>query len=154
MKNIHILTGKIKSGKTTRLMLWASSQKNIDGILQPVIEGKRFIYHLGSKTLKQLEIADEANAVQIGNYKFSGTVFSWSQNVIVSCLQKDLDWLVIDEIGPLELEGKGLEPAITQIFSERDNFRGNILCVVRNSILEKFIQHYRIENSYEIFNEV
>jgi nucleoside-triphosphatase THEP1 len=74
--------------------------------------------------------------------------------VIVSCLQKDLDWLVVDEIGPLELEGKGLEPAITQIFSERDNFRGNILCVVRNSILEKFIQHYRIENSYEIFNEV
>ncbi|MCL6100749.1 MAG: nucleoside-triphosphatase [Bacteroidetes bacterium] len=154
MKNIHILTGEIKSGKTTRLMLWASSQKNIDGILQPVIEEKRFIYHLGSKTLKQLETAEEPNAIQIGNYKFSGRVFSWSQNVIVSCLQKDLDWLVIDEIGPLELEGKGLEPAITQIFSERDNFRGNILCVVRNSILEKFIQHYRIENSYEIFNEV
>ena len=154
MKNIHILTGKIKSGKTTRLMLWASSQKNIDGILQPVIEGKRFIYHLGSKTLKQLEIADEPNAIQIGNYKFSGTVFSWSQNVIVSCLQKDLNWLVIDEIGPLELEGKGLEPAITKIISERDNFSGNILCVVRDSILERFIHHYRIENSYEIFNDV
>jgi hypothetical protein len=53
MKNIYILTGEIKSGKTTQLMLWASPQKNIDGILQPVIEGKRFIYHLGSKTLKQ-----------------------------------------------------------------------------------------------------
>lgn len=154
MKNIHILTGGIKSGKTTRLMLWASSRKNIDGILQPVIEEKRFIYHLGSKTLKQLEIADEANAVQIGNYKFSGTVFSWSQNVIVSCFQQNLDWLVIDEIGPLELEGKGLEPAITKIISERNDFCGNILCVVRDSILEKFIQHYRIENSYEIFNEV
>ena len=152
MKNIHILTGEIKSGKTTRLMLWASSQKNIDGILQPVIEGKRFIYHIGSKTLKQLEIADEPNAIQIGNYKFSGTVFSWSQNVILSCFQKHLDWLVIDEIGPLELEGKGLEPAISEIFKQVNNLNGNVLCVVRNSILEEFIKHYNLQFKFQLFD--
>lgn len=133
-------------------MLWTLSQKKIDGILQPVIEDKRFIYHLGSKTLKQLEVADEADVVKIGIYKFSQKVFSWAQEVLLVCMQKDLDWLVIDEIGPLELDGKGLEPTITKIISERDKFDGNILCVVRDSILEKFIDHYQLNNSFEIFN--
>lgn len=152
MKKIYVLTGEIKTGKTTRLMLWASTQKNVDGILQPVVEDKRFIYHIGSKTLKLLEALAEIETIRIGNYNFSQNVFSWSQNVILSCFQKNLDWLVIDEIGPLELEGKGLEPAVTKIISERNNFAGEILCVVRESILEKFIDHYQLKNSFEIFS--
>lgn len=152
MKKIHILTGEIGSGKTTGLMLWVSSQKNVDGILQPVVNETRFIYHLGSKTLKQLEVESSNDTIKIGKYNFSREVFSWAQNVLVDCMQKKLDWLIVDEIGPLELEGNGLEPAISKIISERNSFEGNIVCVVRDTMLEKFVQHYRLEHSYEIFN--
>ena len=37
--------------------------------------------------------------------------FLWAQNALFNSLDKNLEWLIIDEIGPLELEGKGLEPA-------------------------------------------
>src|SRR3989339_1089105 len=139
IKKIYILTGEIKSGKTTKLMQWAAG-KNIDGILQPVIDDKRFIYHIGSRTLKileDLESKHESELVTIGKYKFRKSVFDWSQNTLIDCLDKKLDWIIIDEIGPLELEGKGLEPAISKIFMQVDNLNGNVLCVIRDSILEK-----------------
>ncbi len=155
MKNIQILTGSIHSGKTTRLMHWASSQKNIDGIFQPVIDEKRFIYHIVSRTLKMLEVSEnesDEKIIKIGNYRFSKDVFIWAQNVLLHSLDKNLEWLIIDEIGPLELCGAGLEPAITKVFAESEKFEGKILCVVRDSILEKLIEHYKLENTFELIN--
>lgn len=151
MKKIFIYSGEIKTGKTTRLMLWSSLQKNIDGIFQPVVEEKRFIYHIGTKTLKQLEVAESSGTIKTGKYNFSCDVFNWAQKVLKECIYKKLDWLIIDEIGPLELNGKGLEPVASQIISDRDSFSGSILCVVRDTILEKFIEHYRLRGSYELF---
>ncbi len=151
MEKIFIYSGEIKTGKTTRLMQWALAQKNIDGIFQPVVEGKRFIYHIGTKTLRQLEVAGSTDTVKIGKYNFSGDVLLWARNVLSACFYKRLDWLIIDEIGPLELNGKGLEPVASQIIEDRHSFAGNILCVVRSTMFEMFVRHYRLENSYEVF---
>ena len=71
---------------------------------------------------------------------------------MLNSLDTNLDWLLIDEIGPLELNGSGLEPAITQVFAAHQKFNGNILCVVRDSILEKFIEHYKLEDTFELIN--
>ena len=151
MNSIRILTGKIKTGKTTRLMRWAASQKNIDGIFQPVIDDKRFVYHIGSRTLKPLETSETENITSIGKYNFSNETFAWSQKILSEYAAKNLDWIIVDEIGPLELQGKGLEPAVSKLLSDRENIKAQILCVVRDSILEKFIEHYCLQNDYEIF---
>lgn len=151
MKSLLILTGPVHSGKTTRLMQWAAAQKNIDGIFQPVIDDKRFIYHIGTRTLRVLETKDSNNAFVIGKYKFNIEVFNWSQTVLLEALNKNLDWLLIDEIGPLELERKGLEPVISKIFNQIDELNGNLLCVVRNSILEEFIKHYKLQSKFQLF---
>ncbi|OGU64351.1 MAG: hypothetical protein A2499_06250 [Stygiobacter sp. RIFOXYC12_FULL_38_8] len=151
MNKIKIVTGKIKTGKTTRLMRWATSQKNIDGIFQPVIDDKRFVYHIGSRTLKPLETSETENVTSIGKYNFSNQTFAWSQKILSDYAAKNLDWIIVDEIGPLELQGKGLEPVISKLLSERENIHSKILCVVRDSILEKFIEHYGLQNDYEIF---
>jgi nucleoside-triphosphatase THEP1 len=156
MGKVKILTGQVHSGKTTKLMQWAASKKNIDGILQPVIDEKRFIYHIGSRTLKILETAEnisENELIIIGKYKFRKSVFDWSQNILVDCLDRNLDWIIIDEIGPLELEGKGLEPVISKIFNQINKLSENLLCVVRDSILEKFVEHYRLESKYDLINQ-
>ncbi len=152
MKPIYILSGKIQTGKTTQLMYWAASQKNIDGVFQPVINDKRFIYHLSSRTLKQLETDQKKNVTSIGKFNFSNAAFEWARNVLLDCLEKDLDWLIIDEVGPLELEGKGLEPAVSKIISERDKIKAKIICVVRDKILEKFLIHYKLNENFEMFN--
>lgn len=156
MKNLFILTGPINSGKTTKLMQWAATQKNIDGIFQPVIDDKRFIYHISSRTLKILESINSIpknELVIIGKYQFRKSVFDWAQNILINCLNKKLDWLIIDEIGPLELEEKGLEPTISKVFNEIDKLNGNVLCVVRDSMLEKFVKYYKLENKYELINQ-
>ena len=151
MNQVHILTGNVKTGKTTRLMRWAISQNNIDGIFQPVIDEKRYIYNIGTRTLKPLETKETENITTIGKYNFSNETFSWAQNFITNCLEKNLDWIIIDEIGPLELENKGLEPAVSSLFSKRNEIQAKILCVVRESILEKFLKHYRLQDEHLLF---
>ena len=74
------------------------------------------------------------------------------KKLLLDCLSKDLDWLVIDESGPLELEGKGLEPAVSKILIEDEKYGGNILCVVRESLLDKFVEHYMLEDTFELIN--
>jgi nucleoside-triphosphatase THEP1 len=153
-KNIFILTGPVHTGKTTRLMHWAASQNKIDGIFQPVIDDKRFIYQIASRTLKSLEVTTtdkDENIIKIGNYSFSKETFSWAQKFLLDCMSKNLDWLIIDEIGPLELEGKGLEPAVSIIINGRENVSAKIICVVREEILQKFIDHYKLQTSHDIF---
>lgn len=155
MLKIHILTGPVHTGKTTRLMHWASSQKNIDGIFQPIIDEKRFLYHIASRTLRMLESpsnSTDEKVIKIGNYRFSKEVFIWAQTILLNSLDKNLDWLIIDEIGPLELDGSGLEPIITKIFNESEKFSGKILCVVRDSMIDKFVEHYKLENNFVLFN--
>ncbi len=155
MKKIHVLTGPVHTGKTTRLMHWASSQKNIDGIFQPIIDEKRFIYNIASRTLKMLESpsnSTDEKVIKIGNYRFSKDVFLWAQNALLNSLDKNLEWLIIDEIGPLELDGNGLEPIITRIFKGSEKFSGKILCVVRDSMIDKFIEHYKLEDTFELIN--
>ena len=152
MAVIKIFTGAIRSGKTTRLMNWASSQKNIDGIFQPVVENKRFIYHIGDRTLKLLEATDltpPKSIVEIGKYKFNQDIFDWAGNALLKSFTKDLDWLVVDEVGQLELDGKGLGSVISEILDNRHNFNGSIIFVVRDSLLEKFTDKFNHNNSFE-----
>jgi len=154
MAAIKILSGQVHSGKTTRLMQWAASQKNIDGIFQPVIDDKRFIYHLGSRTLKLLETTNstpKSSIIEIGKYKFNNDVFVWAKNALSESFNKNLEWLVIDEAGYLELDGKGLEPVVSEIINSRQKFSGNIVFVVRDYLLLKFIKQYNLEKHYELF---
>ena len=53
-------------------------------------------------------------------------------------------WLVIDEIGPLELEGGGFCEVLKEILSKRE---GKILLVVRETLLEKVKEYFRIEEA-------
>ncbi len=154
MSKINIVTGNIKTGKTTRLIRWALSQNNIDGIFQPVIDEKRFIYHIGSRTLRKLETSETENITTIGKYNFSNETLAWAQNILIGCISKNLDWIIIDEIGPLELNGNGLEPAITNVILQRNNISSQILCVVRETMLELFLQHYKLQNDYEILEKL
>lgn len=134
-------------------MQWAADKKSIDGIFQPVVEGKRFIYHSASKTLKLLEANEQTPSdkiVTVGKYRFNKDVFDWTKKILDDALKNKFDWLIIDEAGPLELDGKGLEPVITKIINGRESFPGKILFVVRENLLRDFLMHYKIKDDYEL----
>ena len=154
MGNIFLYSGPVHSGKTTLLFQWIARQKNVKGILQPVIDDKRFIFHITTRTLKKLETSPEKSEeiVTIGNYNFSLETFLWAQSVLLYDFKSNCEWLIIDEVGPLELCGKGIEPSLSRLLSERDKFSGNILCVVRDSMVDKFIEYYKLKEACQFFN--
>jgi nucleoside-triphosphatase THEP1 len=155
MSSVHLLTGEIKSGKTTRLQKWAVNN-NTDGILAPVIDGKRHLTRIKSGETKLLEYVGEDNAIEltkIGNYNFLASVFEWGRNEMYDAYLKRPEWLIIDEIGPLELRGEGMEPVVSKILNENISTGINVVLVVRKSLLETVIEHYGLRaKGFEYFN--
>ncbi|MBN1532432.1 MAG: hypothetical protein JXA20_07205 [Spirochaetes bacterium] len=155
MGRIFVVTGAIGSGKTTGLMEWAARQDRVDGILQPVIGGKRYMYHIASSTQRRLELdegAPDDGAIRIGKYSFDRDVFRWGRARLERAFRDDVRWLVIDEVGPLELAGGGLEPALGRIIAGRRQFHGAIVLVIRKKLLDASIARYGLRNGYALMD--
>ncbi|MEJ5304743.1 MAG: nucleoside-triphosphatase [Ignavibacteria bacterium] len=157
-KKILIYSDKIKSGKTTNLFKWISKQNSVSGILQPVVEDKRYIYSIVDKTLIQLEISEkqsqafpENELIKIGKYHFLKNGFDKAKEILKRDFQKKYSWIVIDEIGPLELSGSGLEPAISEIFNKIESFDGKLILVIRDKLLNDVINKYNLDEKYELW---
>lgn len=142
---IYLLTGPVQTGKTTRLMQWLVNQPNAAGILAPVLDGKRYVQNIRSGETKLLEATGRTGEenVPVGRFVFSEVVFAWARNELLTAINIQLDWLVIDEIGKLELTGKGLEPAVSQAL-QTVPAATNIILVIRDTLLSQAIHHYRL----------
>jgi nucleoside-triphosphatase THEP1 len=146
MNYIYILKGQVESGKTTNLKAWSERQQNVDGILAPVVEGRRHLYRLKSKELRLLESdANDANSVKIGRHFFNEEVFRWGRNQLKDAANDTPEWLIIDEIGPLELKGNGLEPVVGTLINNIQNRSFRLLLVVRETLVPKVIDYYKLE---------
>jgi len=153
-KTIHILTGPVKSGKTTRLIAWIRYHENCAGILAPVIDEKKHIYSIHNERQMVLEgeknlAGQEQKLIDIGRYSFLLSSFEWAREELLSALNLNPRWLIIDEIGPLELAGEGLEPAVTAILNKFERTKDHqLILVIREAILEQVIAHYQLEGKY------
>lgn len=146
MSNIYLFTGEIKSGKTTRLEKWITENPDSDGILAPCINGKRYIKRIKTGETKLLEYEENdpiVELIKICNFNFLKSVFNWGQNEIYKAYSQKPKWLIIDEIGPLELRGEALEPMVSKILNEQNSGYTRIVLVVRKTLVEKVIEHYK-----------
>lgn len=156
MSQIYIFSGPIHSGKTTLLDMWIKQTPSVDGILTAVINGKRYLKFIstGEMYLLESDSWDAGLVEQIGKYKFLKTMFQKSHEYLLNLIQDTPKWIVIDEIGFLELDGMGFEPAVSHLinkFTTKPDV--NILLVVRDTLQEKIIDYYKIDsNSLKDFN--
>jgi len=157
-KKIFIYSDKVKSGKTTNLFRWMTKQDSVAGILQPVVEEKRFIYSIVDKNLIQLQIDEEQSKklaekelVRIGSYIFLRSGFEKAQQILKRDLEKYFKWLIVDEIGPLELNGDGLEPTFSEFLTTLHNIESNLVLVVRDKLLSEVIKKYNLEDKFELW---
>lgn len=152
--NIFILSKPIQSGKTTSLMEWCERKDNVTGILTPDIEGSRKLYDIVNKTYIDFEAKQpftDTNIVSIGKYNFFEHVFEKAQQIILN--QTDSDFLIIDEIGRLELnQNKGLEPALGIIIKKYLNkqISSNLILVIRDYLLDECIENYHLHDAKTI----
>ena len=136
-KKIIILTGEIQTGKTTALFNWVNKRKDVAGVLTPVVEGKRFFYSIPDEAYYNMESIGDEEILQVGRFSFSAAQFEKTNDFILKWMNEPAwEYMVIDEIGPLELvQQKGLWTSLSSIL-EKD-FDKTIILVVRKSLYEQ-----------------
>ena len=145
MKKIYLLTGPKNSGKSTRLMQWIPQQKKIMGIVCPREKGKRELFSIHSGIYKKFESENEnETVVKIGNYKFLKESFEWAEKELLKAREFKPQWLIIDEIGPLELQGKGFDKVIKQLLILSELSKTNLILVVRENLIDDVISNYNL----------
>ena len=147
---IYILTGDIRTGKTTALLDWIKDRDDVDGLLCPDSEnGMRYFLKVKSKEEFQLEVEAEGGiekTISIGPFNFLRSAFEEANTFLIS-KAKELDshYLIIDELGKLELKNRGLHEAaelLVSVFSV--NKKRHLIVVIRNNLLNEVLSHYSI----------
>lgn len=142
---IYIYSDTIGSGKSTLLKNWFEKKERISGFLSPKVNGKRVFENLETGEQRLLEV--ENSALQIGKYSFDAKVFSWAESEFANQLNSAKEWLIIDEIGPLEIrKNKGFHELILKMLNDEFSTSPKIVFVVRDFMVEEFIEKYKFQN--------
>jgi nucleoside-triphosphatase len=148
--SIYIFSRPVHSGKTTELLEWCNLQNNIYGVLMPDVNGNRKILNLDTKEIFDAECIDIVNTTpsitSIGKFNFYTEAFEKANSILMYALSQNPNWLVIDEAGNLELNGKGFYTSIVKaidFFS--DTTSGNLLITVRDSLCKEVISFFNIK---------
>lgn len=159
--NIIIFSRPVHSGKTTDLLQWCKQEKNISGVLMPDIDGKRKILNLETNEIIGIECTDpdidHEVLIPVGPYYFYRSVFEKFNSLLPEMFLRCPNWLVIDEVGKLELDEKGFYPAVKKILGpdsywEKDKKnQTKLLLVVREGLCKAVITFFKIKQ-YTIVN--
>ena len=151
---VFIFSDEIRTGKTGKLLKWSKKRRDVGGILTPDVDGLRVLMDIGSQKTYSFQVQQQSEAtVTIGRFHFLKETFEIGRHIIEQNLKKQLSWLIIDEVGPLELAGAGFEPEITKAVNafKNQNTDGNLLLVVRRNLLASLVEHYGLID-YQIFD--
>lgn len=145
---IYILSGDIRSGKTTALLNWVSGRNDVDGLLCPDGDnGKRYFLKINSKERFELEVESESkDTITIGPFHFLKSAFKNANDYLLEANErKDFKYLIIDELGKLELKNEGLDDAAKALMPQFENDEDcHLILVIRASLLNDILRHYHI----------
>lgn len=153
--NIIILSQPVQSGKTTALMKRMHAVDNCDGVLTPDVAGLRKLLLIKQRTLIDFENTIAEDAVSIGRFHFSNDAFQKAHDYLLSIEPRKDSEIIIDEIGKLELEGKGFHKALLHHLDlVRDSSSSHrLILVVRDSLLEEVKMKFNMQDAYVISTE-
>lgn len=152
--SIIIFSGAVHSGKTAELKQWFEQipiTKTVAGILMPDMNGSRKIYNIKTREIFDIECSDYEQATEslttVGRYYFYNSAFEKANAIIAEAASAASEILVIDEVGKLELEGKGLYNATKNSIETEAYKNGNkiLLLVVRDYLYEQAISFLDIK---------
>ncbi|WP_276134432.1 nucleoside-triphosphatase [Polluticoccus soli] len=157
--NIYIFTRAVRSGKTTTLQQWLRNNNvHAGGILTPDIEGKRMLYDIAENQFYHMEAEDDmpdSECLLVGRYRFLKRAFAIGREILERDLERQPEWMIIDEVGTLELqENTGLEPSVTHVINSYNNSSHSkkLMLVIRNYLLDEACERYGL-NTDMIIND-
>lgn len=122
----------------------------------PDLNGFRHIMDIRTGQQRQIQVEKSSpNSIQIGNYYFDPSFFVWANECIAHELNLIPDFLIIDEVGKLELKNIGLYKSVSKAIEIYDNTDSSkqLLLVVRDSLLEEVLTFFELEN-YEVISNI
>jgi molybdopterin-guanine dinucleotide biosynthesis protein A len=146
-----LVVGEPGSGKTSWCREYIDGRResgsSVGGILCPAIHKQK--QRVGSNALDLLTGQEVPFArlsrhrsfkgeEKVGDYTISRRGISFARGAIKRAVESKCDLVVIDEVGPLELGGKGLMPAVELALASAVN----ALIVVRSSLREALQRHF------------
>lgn len=154
---VSFITGPMNSGKTTRLKQ-VHSELGGDGFLMIKVMRQNKVHSYKARRLSSgeeglLVIRDIwkdstfQEACRIGPYCFSEEVLSWIEKTMYQLLDLDVEPLYLDEIGQLELEGKGFATILSRLI-ERDK---RIYVTAREDLIPKLVACFSIDEWESVF---
>ncbi len=145
-KEVYILTAPIQTGKTTSLVNWSEKRNDVYGILTPVVEGKRMFMNANNRQLFLMEAKDgEVETLKVGRFIFSKTNFDKAIQIVRESINKQ-GWLVIDEIGPMEIRGEGFSNVLKEVLANRQ-YKTLIVVRDKEDMVEKVKEQFEISNA-------
>ena len=146
-----LVTGESGSGKTSWCREYIArhrkSGSTVGGILSPAIEkqgqrvGSNALDLLTGQAVPFARLSHHNSFMEsdeVGDYTISREAILFACDAIERAVESRCDLVVIDEVGPLELQGKGLMPAVELALASAIN----VLIVVRSSLREALQKHF------------
>jgi nucleoside-triphosphatase THEP1 len=147
---IFVLTGDKGSGKTTLLTELVKEFQmkgfRVGGIISPVVyeESTRIgfdVLNIKNQNRTQLcRISSEGKRIKVGDFEFFEEGIRFGYEALDLKNLSSCKLIIIDEVGPLELEGNGWAASLDRIV---DNLSCPLLLVVRKSLLEKVSERWK-----------
>ena len=147
-KRLVLWVGPKHSGKTTTVGELAQKAKNegfdVAGVLAPSVYADELLTGfevVDLRTGKKIPLAArKINQNQQGGFNFTQTGLEFGSNALSTEAVKSAELIIVDEFGPLELEGKGWRENVDLLFSAVDAL---MLLVVRNQIAGRIQDLYK-----------
>lgn len=144
---IYFVTGPIRSGKTTMLLKWSAGRDDVYGILTPDKHDRKVFLDL--RTKEQFSMETDSNSDEslvIGKFVFDKKNFEKAIQIVRDGILQS-GWLIIDEIGPLELKGEGFHDVLKEAIATGKN---NLILVIREGLFNEVKEYFQLES--EIFS--
>ncbi len=157
MSTVKIITGGKQSGKTSFLLNYIEQLKNNNISVVGIIalgtfkNNRRNSFFIKDISTKEEKLFMSRNystgAEKIGRFYIDLNTYQWGMRILEKAILSDSNYLIIDEIGALELSKKGWYFALSDALKSNKN----IIITVRDKFIDEVIDFFNIDN-YEIIN--
>jgi nucleoside-triphosphatase THEP1 len=146
---VRIITGNIHSGKTTK-MIELYEEKRGDGFVSiknmigSQVKGYDYL-QLSIKRTGPLASKEKIEPVRdiLGPYYFNEEAMTYIEKCFEEFIEDHVSPLFLDEVGQLELKGKGFYPILSRLFKEIDP-SVDVYLSVRRPFVEEVIKLFNL----------
>jgi nucleoside-triphosphatase THEP1 len=149
---VYIVAGGIDEGKTEKMDALYQERKQGDGFLsKKIFVDKDFVGYeiVRLSSGENMPLAYKSDHVpgdwdemhRFGPFSFSKRAFAFARQIIDEIIDKGIEPVFIDEIGPLELRGEGF----CEILQEVLNTGKDVYISVRSRCVEDVIEKFNIQ---------